>query len=228
MLLITIILASLAVWSGCGQKQAESEIVIMAVGGTTPEDAYRKYSDYLQGGSYREAFSLLSAASRQIYDRAAINLMQIRGDIGKVPDPQERLYFEQLFSKLNGNTGEDLFITLMVISTPVETPAAVSLGAVTSMGETSAEATTSNGMRVEFTKEPDGLWRIELPKAQLEASLGALELRVNAIKSGTALPAPAVSEEVSPEVKSAETTKSEKSAATSPVKPKETPGSKTK
>jgi hypothetical protein len=188
---------------GCAQQQKQEETAVATLGGTTPEDAYRKYFDYMGSGSYKEAFGLLATPSRQAYDRAAVSLAQMRTKLDTIPDPQDRLYLEQLYAKLTGNTGEDLFIALMKMSEVPQNATPVTLGSVTQTSDTTAEAMNSQNIKVSFIKEPDGLWRIELPQSQLEASLGMLQARFTAMGSAavTTEPVPAPTPPTPPETK---------------------------
>lgn len=201
---------------GCGGTEKKSETVAVTLGGSSPEDAFRKYTDYINGGSYKEAFGILTAASRQGFDRAAVDLFQLRTNIESVPDPQEKLYLQQILSKLKGNTGEDLFIALMSASLPPEGTQTATLGAVTMNGDSFAEATNSNGIKFGFVKETDGLWRIELPKAGIDTGLSALELRLNAIKSGKPMPV-VTAPEVAPATPAAPGTIAPAGTTTNPV-----------
>jgi hypothetical protein len=178
---------------GCAQQQKQEEKAVAILGGTTPEDAYRKYFDYMGSGSYKEAFGLLATPSRQAYDRAAVSLAQMRTKLDSIPDPQDRLYLEQLYAKLAGNTGQDLFIALLKMSEVPQNTTPVTLGSVTQTSDTTAEAMNSQNIKVSFIKEPDGLWRIDLPQSQLEASLGMLQARFNAMGTIVVTPEPAVS-----------------------------------
>ena len=175
----------IACLGGCAQQQKQEETAIATLGGTTPEDAFRKYFDYIGSGSYKEAFGILATPSRQAYDRAAVSLAQMRTKLDTVPDPQDRLYLQQLYAKLAGNTGEDLFVALMKMSEVPQSTTPVTLGSITQTSDTTAEAMNSQGIKVSFLKEPDGLWRIELPQSQLEASLGTLQARFTAMATGT-------------------------------------------
>jgi hypothetical protein len=177
---------------GCAQQQKQEEKAVAILGGTTPEDAYRKYFDYMGSGSYKEAFGLLATPSRQAYDRAAVSLAQMRTKLDSIPDPQDRLYLEQLYAKLTGNTGQDLFIALLKMSEVPQNTTPVTLGSVTQTSDTTAEAMNSQNIKVSFIKEPDGLWRIDLPQSQLEASLGMLQARFNAMGTTVVTPEPAV------------------------------------
>lgn len=198
-----------AVWlGGCAQQQKQEEVAIATLGGTTPEDAFRKYFDYMNSGSYKEAFGILATPSRQAYDRAAVNLAQMRTKLDTIPDPQDRLYLQQLYAKLAGSTGEDLFVALMKMSEVPQNSTPVTLGSITQISDTTAEAMNSQGIKVSFLKEPDGLWRIELPESQLEASLGALQARFTAMEAGTVaqppappVPTPAPESKTAPETK---------------------------
>jgi hypothetical protein len=197
------------VWlGGCAQQQKQEETAVATLGGTTPEDAFRKYFDYMNSGSYKEAFGILATPSRQAYDRAAVNLAQMRTKLDSIPDPQDRLYLQQLYAKLGGSTGEDLFIALLKMSEIPQNTTPVTLGSITQMGDNAAEAMNSAGIKVSFIKEPDGLWRIELPQSQLEASLGTLQARFTAMGTATVAPqvtpapVPAPESKTTPEPKS--------------------------
>jgi len=193
-ILLTVIVGIVAIicLGGCAQQQKQEEVAVATLGGTTPEDAFRKYFDYMGSGSYKEAFGILATPSRQAYDRAAVNLAQMRTKLDSIPDPQDRLYLQQLYAKLTGNTGEDLFIALMKMSEVPQNTTPVTLGSVTQSSDTTAEAMNSQGIKVSFIKEPDGLWRIELPAGQLEASLGTLQARFTAMGTTTVAAPPPV------------------------------------
>ncbi len=208
-LILTIAIGIVAIvcLGGCAQQQKQEEVAVATLGGTTPEDAFRKYFDYMSSGSYKEAFGILATPSRQAYDRAAVNLAQMRTRLDSIPDPQDRLYLQQLYAKLAGSTGEDLFVALMKMTDAPQNTTPVTLGSITQMGDNTAEAINSLGIKVSFIKEPDGLWRIELPQDQLEASLGTLQTRFTAMGTATIAPPATPAPTPAPESKTAPETK---------------------
>lgn len=143
---------------------------------TAPTQAYENFYNLLLQNNYADAFKLLSAPTRQAFERMAKILKQISEKIKALPEENpEKPIAQKVLDTLASTDGVTLFEQIMKISLPeggtlppYEAPAEMKITGTLANGH------TNKGFPITLYKE-SGKWMVDLNSGALNTQCGVLE-----------------------------------------------------
>ena len=141
-----------------------------------PTQAYENFYILLLQNNYADAYKLLSAPTRQAFERMAKILKQIGEKIKALPENNpEKPLAQKILDTLAGTDGASLFAQIMKISLPAggtlppyEPPAEMKITGTLANGH------TKKGFPITLYKE-SGNWMVDLNSGALNTQCGVLE-----------------------------------------------------
>ena len=143
---------------------------------SAPTLAYENFYNLLLQNNYADAYKLLSAPTRQAFERMVKILKQIGDKIKALPDENpEKPMAQRILDTLAGTDGASLFAQIMKISLPeggtlppYEPPAEMKITGTLANGH------TRKGFPITLYKE-SGKWMVDLNSGALNTQCGVLE-----------------------------------------------------
>lgn len=147
-----------------------------AADASAPTQAYQDFYNLLLQNNYADAYKLLSAPTRQAFERMAKILKQIGDKIKALPDENpEKPIAQKVLDTLASTDGVTLFAQIMKISLPdggalppYEPPAEMKVTGTLANGH------TKKGFPITLYKE-SGKWMVDLNSGALNTQCGVLE-----------------------------------------------------
>ena len=152
---------------------------------SAPTQAYENFYNLLLHNNYADAYKLLSAPTRQAFERMAKILKQIGEKIKALPDENpEKPMAQKVLDTLAGTDGVTLFEQIMKISLPedgtmppYEPPAEMKVTGTLASGH------TKKGFPITLYKE-SGKWMVDLNSGALNTQCGVLEDYLKGMNKG--------------------------------------------
>jgi len=152
---------------------------------TAPTQAYENFYNLLLQKNYADAYKMLSAPTRQAFERMAKILKQISDKIKALPDENpEKPIAQRVLDTLAGTDGVTLFGQIMTISLPEEgTLPPYEPPAEMKITGTLANGHTKKGFPITLYKE-SGKWMVDLNSGALNTQCGVLEDYLKGLDKG--------------------------------------------